>query len=115
MTTTDSHRNIRQRVLDLIENSGISDRQLSRLATGNTYAIRNIRRSSSPRLLTIEAVCRILGCRLEIVPFDGPEQPALAIQRRPEWSRRLREEIRRDLVEILGHAGKGGFQSKGAE
>lgn len=115
MTTTDTHRNIRQRVLELIEESGISDRQISQLATGNTHAIRNIRRSPSPRLHTLEAACRVLGCRLEIVPFDGPEQPAPAIQRQPGWSRRLREEIRGDLVEIFAHADKGGSRSNGAE
>ena len=115
MTTTDSHRNIRQRLLDLIADSGISDRQLSRTATGKTFAIRNIRRNSSPRLDTLEAIFRVLGFRLEIVPLDEPEQATPVIEKRPEWSRSLREEIRRDLVEILGGADKGGSLSNRAE
>ena len=118
MTTTHSHRNIRQHLCDLIEDSGISDRKLSRLATGNTYAVRNIRRGYIPRLDTIEAVCRILGYRLEIVPLDEPEQAtngAPAVESRPEWSRSLREEIRQDLVEILWRAEKGDSRSNGAE
>lgn len=45
-----------------------------------------------------------------MVPLDEPGQApagAPAVEKRPEWSRRLREEIRQDLVRILGANGKG--------
>ena len=69
-----------------------------------------MRRGSSPRLDSLEALCRVLGVRLEMVPIDEPGQPpeeAPAVEKRPEWSRRLREEVRRDLFEVLGGDGKG--------
>ena len=70
-----------------------------------------MRRGSSPRMDSLEALCRVLGFRLEMVPLDEPGHPpeeVPAVETRPEWSRRLREEIRQDLVEVLGLAGKGG-------
>ena len=91
MTASDSNRGFRQRLLDLIDRSGVSDRRLSVLATGNTDTVRNMRRGSSPRLASVEVLCRILGFRLEMVPLDELGQPP---EKRPEWSRRLREEIR---------------------
>ena len=109
MTTSDSRMGFRQRLLALIDRSGVSDRRLSLLATGSTDAVRHMRGGSWPRLDTLEALCRVLGVRLEIVPLDEPGQApdgAPAIERRPEWSRRLREEIRRDLIEILSRADK---------
>ena len=104
MSGGDSITGLRQRLLDVIDRSRVSDRQLSLLATGSTDTVRNMRRGSSPRLDSVEALCRVLGFRLEMVPLDEPAQlpeGAPPIEKRPEWSRRLREEIRRDLVEIL--------------
>ena len=89
---SDSNRGFRQRLLDLIDRSGVSDRRLSMLATGSTDTVRNMRRGSSPRLASVEVLCRVLGFRLEMVPLDELGQPP---EKRPEWSRRLREEIRK--------------------
>ena len=110
MSTSNSNTGFRQRLLKVIDRSGVSDRRLSLLATGSADSVRNMRRGSSPRLDSLEALCRVLGVRLEMVPLDEPGQPpeeALAVEKRPEWSRRLREEIRRDLVQILTGDGKG--------
>ena len=110
MSDGDSITGLRQRLLELIGSSGVSDRQLSLLATGSADTVRNMRRGSSPRLDSLEALCRVLGFRLEMVPLDEPAQlpeGAPPIEKRPEWSRRLREEIRRDLVEVLGRGDKG--------
>ena len=65
-------RGLRQRLLELIGSSGVSDRKLSLLATGSTDTVRNMRRGSSPRLDSLEALCRVLGFRLEMVPLDEP-------------------------------------------
>ncbi len=112
MSATDSNRDFRQRLLDLIDSSGVSDRRISMLATGSTDTVRNLRRGAIPRLDTLEAVCRTLGYRLEIVPVDEPGKP---LEKRPEWVARLREEIRRDLVEALGRIGTGDPWSNRAE
>ena len=109
MTASDSNMGLRQRLLNLMDRSGVSDRRLSLLATDSTDTVRNMRRGSSPRLDSIEALCRVLGFRLEMVPLDEPAQPpegAPAVERLPERSRRLREEIRQDPVELLGRADK---------
>ena len=37
------------------------------------------------------------------------------VEKRPEWSRRLQEEMRQDLVEILGRAGEGNPRSNRPE
>ena len=110
MSDSGSDTDLRQRLLNLIDRSGVSDRRLSLLATGSADSVRNMRRGSSPRLDSLEALCRVLGVRLEMVPLDEPGQApagAPAVEKRPEWSRRLREEIRQDLVDILGADGKG--------
>ena len=107
MTASDSHMGFRQRLLDIIDGSGASDRRLSLVATGSTDTVRNMRRGSSPRLDSLEALCRVLGLQLRTAPLDGPHQPLKglpAVEKRPEWSRRLREEIRHDLIEILDRA-----------
>ena len=104
----------RHHLLDLIDQTGVSDREISRLATGNIYAVRNIRRGTSPRLDTLEVLCRALGVRLEMVPLDEPGQAsdgARSVAKLPEWSGRLREEIRRDLIEILGRDCNGALQT----
>ena len=43
MTASDSNRGFRQRLLDLIDRSGVSDRRLSMLATGSIDTVRNMR------------------------------------------------------------------------
>ena len=104
MTSSDLYRGFRKHLLDLIDSSGVSDRHLSILATGSSDTVRTIRRGSVPRLDTLEALCHVLGVRLEMVPLDAPYQPPenlLPAEGDPEWSRRLRQEIRQDLVEIL--------------
>ena len=97
MTTSDSRMGFRQHLLDLIDQSVLSDREISLLATGNTWTVRNIRRGTSPRLDTIESLCRTLGCRLEVVPLNDRSPP-------PVWSYLLEEDIRRDFVKILGRS-----------
>ena len=65
----------------------------------------------SETLDTLEALCRALGGRLEIVPVDERRKSPKglpAVEKRPEWSGRLCREIRQDPVEILGRNGKGG-------
>ncbi|MDE2665637.1 MAG: S24 family peptidase [Acidobacteriota bacterium] len=97
----------RQHLLDLIDRCGVSDRHLSILATGSSDTVRNIRRGSSPRLDSLEAICRVLGLRLQTAPLDDPvELPdgAPAVEKRPDWARRLREDIRSDLSLLLGQA-----------
>ena len=111
MGASDSNMGFRQRLLKLIDRSGVSDRRLSLLATGSADTVRNMRRGSNPRLDSLEALCRVLGFRLDMVPLDEPDQVhdgGAAFEKRPEWSRRLREEIRQDLVEIFCRDGKGG-------
>ena len=61
---------LRQRLLELIDRSGVSDYRLSMLATGSTDTVRNMRRGSTPRLDSLEALCLVLGFRLEMVPLD---------------------------------------------
>ena len=100
----------RRHLLDLIDRSGVSDREISRLSTRSNNTVRNFRRGSSPRLDTLEALCRALGLRLETVPLDDPGQAsdgARTLAKRTEWTRMLREEIHRDLVEILGQGTMG--------
>ncbi len=100
MSDGDSNTDFRQQLLHVIDRSGVSDRQLSLLATGSADSVRNMRRGSSPRLDSLEALCRVLGVRLEMVPLNEPGQVTEggpAVEKRPEWSRRLREEIRQDL------------------
>jgi DNA-binding Xre family transcriptional regulator len=97
----------RQRLLDLIDRCGVSDRHLSILATGSSDTVRNIRRGSSPRLDSLEALCRVLGLRLQTAPLDEPAQSSEGVpvvEKRPDWARRLRDDIRRDLVELLGQS-----------
>ena len=111
MTASDSKIGFRQCLLEIIDRFDASDRRLSLLATGSADTVRNMRRGSSPRLDSLEALCRVLGFQLQVAPFDEPDQPLMAppvVEKRPEWSRRLREEIRQDLVEILDRAASSG-------
>jgi len=101
---------LRKRLLDLIDQSGLADREISLLATGTPETVRNMRRGAIPRLETLQALYRVLGFGLKIVPLDEQGQGldgAPAVEKQPEWAIRLREEIRRDLVEILGRDDKG--------
>ena len=73
---------IREQLLILMEDGGVSDRRLSMLATGSTDTVRNIRRGSNPRTDTLEAICKVLGVQIYLVPpRDGtglekdPPQP----------------------------------------
>ena len=118
MGASDSRMGLRQHLLDLIDRSGLSDRHLSMLANCSEDTIRNMRRGSAPRLDTLEALCHALGGRLEILPLHEPRKPPKglpAVEKRPAWSDRLREEIRQDLVEILGSGDKGGSPKNGAK
>ena len=86
MSASDSNRGLRQRLLDLIDRSGVSDRRLSLLATGKPDNVRNMRRGSLPRLDTVEALCHVLGFRLEMAPLDEPTHPpqrAPAVEKSP--------------------------------
>ncbi|MCY3757544.1 MAG: S24 family peptidase [Acidobacteria bacterium] len=97
----------RQHLLDLIDRCGVSDRHLSILATGSSDTVRNIRRGSSPRLDSLEAICRVLGLRLQTATLDDPvESPegVPAVEKRPDWARQLRDDIRRDLTLLLGES-----------
>jgi hypothetical protein len=54
-------------------------------------------------------LCRAPGGRLEIVPLDEwriPPKGLPAVEKRPAWSDKLRDEIRQDLVEILDRGDK---------
>ena len=109
MSASGSDTDLRQRFLDLIDRSRASDRQLSLLATSSADTVRNIRRGSSPRLDSLEAICRVLGVRIQLVPFDEHGQAAEGtpvVEKRPKWTHRLWAEIRQDLVEIVGRASK---------
>ena len=57
---------VRDQLLNLIGERDVSDRQLSLLATGSTDTIRNIRRGSSPRTDTLEALCGVLGVEIHL-------------------------------------------------
>lgn len=97
----------RQHLLDLIDRCGVSDRHLSILATGSSDTVRNIRRGSSPRLDSLEAICRVLGLRLQTAPLDDLVQSregAPVVEKRPDWARRLREDIRQDLAVLLSQS-----------
>ena len=65
---------VRDQLLNLIGERDVSDRQLSLLATGSTDTIRNIRRGSSPRTDTLEALCAVLGVEIHLgTPRDAAE------------------------------------------
>ena len=86
MTASDSRMGLRQYLLYLIDRSGVSDRRLSLLATGSPDTVRNMRRGSSPRLDSLESLCRVLGFQLELVAFDEADQPPEgmpAVEKRP--------------------------------
>ena len=59
---------VRDQLLKLIGERDVSDRRLSMLATGSTDTVRNIRRGSSPRTDTLEALCAVLGVKIHLGP-----------------------------------------------
>ena len=65
---------LRRHLLDAIDASGVSDRSISLLATGNPGTVRDLRRGTNPSLDTVEALLRVLGLRLTVVPLDEPER-----------------------------------------
>ena len=56
MSASDSNMGFRQRLLNQVDCSPVSDRRLSLLATGSADTVRNMRRGSSPRLDSLEAL-----------------------------------------------------------
>ena len=74
---------IRQRLLEAVQRSHLSERKLSQLATGANDTIRNIRRGAIPRANTLEALCRVLGLELQIAPGLTPPSDETAIGPRP--------------------------------
>ena len=65
--------NIQAKVLAAIDASGLPDRKLSVLATGQTDTVRNLRRGATPRADNLERLCHAMGLNLEIVP--APKLP----------------------------------------
>ena len=66
---------VREQLLRLIGERDVSDRQLSLLATGSTDTVRNIRRGSSPRTDTLEALCGVLGLEIHLgSPRDSADR-----------------------------------------
>ena len=63
--------NLRAKLLGRIDESGISDRKVSMLATNSPDTIRAIRRDASPRADTIDAICRTIGMEIRIKPAPG--------------------------------------------
>ena len=82
-----SNMGFRQHLLGLIDRSGVSDRRLSLLATGNGFTVWSLRQGSMPRLDTLEALRHTLGVRIQMVPLDEGGQPpegAPAVERSPD-------------------------------
>ena len=59
---------IREQLLAAVDDSPLSDRKLSMLATATPDTIRNIRRGAAPRADTLEALCQVLGLDLQFAP-----------------------------------------------
>jgi hypothetical protein len=74
---------IRERLLQAVRKSRLSERKLSQLATGANDTIRNIRRGAVPRANTLEALCQVLGLELQIAPGLTPPAEQTAAARRP--------------------------------
>ena len=65
---------VREQLLAVVDESPLSDRQISVAATGTPDTIRNIRRGTAPRADTLEALCRVLGLDLQFSPRAEPER-----------------------------------------
>ena len=101
---SDSGMSFKRHLLDVIDQSGMTDRQLSLRATGNAFTVRNLRRGAMPILDTVEALCHFLGLRIQVVPLDkGRQLPA--VEQPPNSSRQLRKEIVQDMADILARTG----------
>ena len=74
---------VRSRLLDLAEKSSFSERRLSMRATRTPDALRNIRRGSAPRIDTVEALCEVLGVKLQIGPGLLPPNEEGVLPARP--------------------------------
>ena len=74
---------IRERLLDAVQKSHLSERKLSQIATGANDTVRNIRRGAVPRADTLEALCEVLGLELQIAPGLTPPSDETAIGPRP--------------------------------
>ena len=59
---------VREQLLAAVRKSHLSERKLSMLATGSSDTLRNVRRGASPRVDTLEALCRVLGLEVQICP-----------------------------------------------
>ena len=72
---------VREQLLAVVDDSPLSDRKLSMLATATPDTIRNIRRGAAPRADTLEALCAVLGVdlhfgpRLQTEPNTFPSRP----------------------------------------
>ena len=69
--THDQERDLRKVLIETIDQPVWSDRHLSKLATGSSDTIRNIRRGASPRLDTFEAILWSMGYTCRLVPCGG--------------------------------------------
>ena len=67
--------NLRAKLLARIDESGMSDRKVSVLATNSPDTIRAIRREARPRADTIDAICRTIGMEIRIEPAPGYGRP----------------------------------------
>ena len=63
---------VRDHLLSLINAADFTDRRLSRLSTGSTETVRNIRRGANPRTDTLEAICRVLDIEIHLVQAQHP-------------------------------------------
>ena len=63
--------NLRAKLLARVDESGISDRKVSVLATNGDSTIRSMRRGGNPTANTIDAICRTLGMEIRIEPARG--------------------------------------------
>lgn len=55
-------------LLERIDNSHLSDRKVSMLATDTPDTVRNMRRGANPRLDTLDRICRSLGLEVHLEP-----------------------------------------------
>lgn len=83
---------IREHLLAAVRKSHLSERKLSRLATGADDTIRNIRRGSVPRADTLEALCSVLGLKLQLAPgLNSPADQTVPGPRPPTQFSRQRQ------------------------
>ena len=67
--------NLRAKLLARVDESGMSDRKVSMLATNGDATIRSMRRGVNPTANTIDAICRTLGMEIRIEPARGDGRP----------------------------------------